>query len=102
MEEKLVEIKQVSEREIWIGENRLYLGEDNIPYVTSVAEIDEKIATVLREAGAIFKNMVTEKSYILGNLNTLINTLINTLNTLINTLIKEECTYQRQEKHGEK
>jgi len=34
MEEKPVEIRQVSEKEIWVGENRLYLGEDNILYET--------------------------------------------------------------------
>ena len=39
MEEK-AEIKQVSEREIWIGENKLYLDEDNIYYIVTVGDID--------------------------------------------------------------
>ncbi|MBE3140395.1 MAG: hypothetical protein IMZ53_07420 [Thermoplasmata archaeon] len=41
--EKKVEVKQVSEREIWVGENRMYLGEDNILYITLVGEMDEKM-----------------------------------------------------------
>ncbi|GAH16624.1 unnamed protein product [marine sediment metagenome] len=30
------------DREIWVGENRLYLSEDNILYETVVGEQDEK------------------------------------------------------------
>ena len=43
-------IKKVSEREIWIEENRFYLGEDNIFYMTVVREQDEKIALAMRDA----------------------------------------------------
>ncbi len=32
------------EGEIWVGENRIYLGEDNILNFINVGEIDEKIA----------------------------------------------------------
>ena len=46
------------EREIWVGESRYYLGEDNIVYVTIVGEVDEKIANKHREAGAKTINMI--------------------------------------------
>ncbi|MBC8357767.1 MAG: STAS/SEC14 domain-containing protein [Candidatus Aminicenantes bacterium] len=60
MEEK-VEVKHVSEREIWVEKHRVYLGEDNILYLTPVGESDEKIAIAMKEA--IFKliNMVEGK-----------------------------------------
>ena len=45
MEEK-AEIKQVSEREIWIGENKLYLDEDNIYYIVTVGDREEKENTL--------------------------------------------------------
>ena len=38
------------EREIWVGENRLYLGEDNIIYFTVVGEHNEKVAIEISEA----------------------------------------------------
>jgi len=57
------------EREIWVGKNRLYLGEDNILHVIVVGEIDEKIATAIKEADMKFKNMVEEKYDVLGDLN---------------------------------
>ena len=69
MEEKLVEINQVSEREIWVGENRLYLGEDNILYETLVGEQDEKIVLAIHEASIQLRNMVEEKVNILVDLN---------------------------------
>ena len=63
------EVKQVSEREIWIGENRMYLGKDNIIYVTAVGEIDEKIAVECKEAMFNLINMVEEKANYLIDLN---------------------------------
>ena len=69
MEEKLVEIKQVSEREIWVGESRLYLGEDNILYINIVGEVDEKTAIAIKEADLKFKNIVEEKFDVLADLN---------------------------------
>ena len=69
LEEKLVEIKQVSEREIWIGENRLYFGEDNICYITVVGEVDEEIAIAIKEIDLKFKNTTEEKMNILADLN---------------------------------
>ena len=69
MEEKSVEVKQVSEREIWIGEHRLYLGEDNILYVTSVGEIDDEIAVGFKEAILKLGNMVEGKMNVINDLN---------------------------------
>ncbi len=41
---------QEKDREIWIGENRLYLGEDDILYETVVGVVDAKIAIAFKEA----------------------------------------------------
>jgi hypothetical protein len=57
------------DREIRVGENRLYLGEDNVLYVTIFGEVDEKIAIALKEADLKFKNMVEEKYDVLADLN---------------------------------
>ena len=57
------------DREIWIGENRMYLGEDNILYVTVVGDIDEKTAIAMKEADRKFKNLAEEKFDVLGDLN---------------------------------
>jgi hypothetical protein len=56
--EQEVEIKQVSEREFWVGGDRLYLGEDNIVYVTSVGEVDEKKAIAIEEVFLKLLNVV--------------------------------------------
>jgi hypothetical protein len=50
MEESQVEIKQVSEREIWVGENRFYLDEDGIMYVEISGEHDKQIALEMKDA----------------------------------------------------
>jgi len=68
MEEK-AEIKQVSEREIWIGESRLYLGEDNILYINIVGESDEKTTVGMRTANNRLENMIKEKIDVLVDLN---------------------------------
>ena len=57
------------DREIRVGENRLYLGEDNVLYVTVFGEIDEKIAIAIKEADFKFKNMVEEKYDVLADIN---------------------------------
>ncbi len=57
------------DREIWVGENRLYLGEDNICYITVVGEVDEEIAIAIKEIDLKFKNMVEEKLNIIADLN---------------------------------
>ncbi len=69
IEENPVEIKQVSEREIWVGGNRLYFGEDNICYITVVGEVGEEIAIAIKEVDLKFKNMIEEKLNILADLN---------------------------------
>jgi len=55
VKEKKVEVRQVSERETWVGENRVYLGEDNMLYCITVGGSDEKRAIAMKEA--IFKLM---------------------------------------------
>ena len=69
MEEKPVEIKQVSEREIWVGKNSFYLGEDNIFYITVVGEVDGKTAAAVTEIDNKFKSMVEGKLNIFADLN---------------------------------
>ena len=69
MEEKPIEIKQVSERETWVGKNRLYLGEDNIIYETLVGEQDEKAAIAIKKASDKLKDMVEGKVNALIDLN---------------------------------
>ncbi|MFA4853027.1 MAG: STAS/SEC14 domain-containing protein [Bacteroidales bacterium] len=50
MEQKQIEVKQISEREIQVGENRVYLGEDNIIFFTAVGEHSDKMAAKINEA----------------------------------------------------
>lgn len=70
MEEKPVEIKQVSEKEIWVGEHRLYLGEDNINYITPFGGyMDEKRAIEASQASLRLMNMVQGKVNCLIDLN---------------------------------
>ncbi len=45
------------EREIWVGESRLYLDEDNIGYVTLIGEVDEKAADRYMDAALKMINM---------------------------------------------
>ena len=61
MEEKLVEMKQVSEREILVGEHKFYLGEDNIIYCTTVGNIDAEMASAFDDVTLKFMNMVEGK-----------------------------------------
>ena len=49
------------DRETWVGENRLYLGEEGIIYMTAVGEQDEKTAIGLRDAFIKIANMVEGK-----------------------------------------
>ena len=69
MEEGPVEVKQVSEREIWVGENRLYLDEDNVLCIINIGEIDEKIAIEIKEAVLKIMNMVEGKVHTITDLN---------------------------------
>jgi len=56
-------------REIKIGENRLYLGEDNILYVTNVGEVDEKMAIAIKEVVLKLMNVAEGKVHTLTDLN---------------------------------
>ncbi len=57
------------DREICAGENRLYLGEDNIFYITVVGEVDGKTAAAIRGIDRKFKSMSEGKFHVLGDLN---------------------------------
>ena len=57
------------EREIWVGKNRLYLGEDNIQYITIIGEVDEKMEIRINEASLNLVNMVERKMNTLIDLN---------------------------------
>ena len=48
-------------REIWIGENHTYLGEDNIMYTTIIGEVDLNTAIAIREVHINFLNTVVGK-----------------------------------------
>jgi len=64
-----VGIKQVSEREIWVGEHLLSLGDDNILYETLVGEQDERTVHKIIEATDKILPLVEEKLKILVDLN---------------------------------
>ena len=57
------------DREIWVGENRFYLGEDNILYTTVVGDTDEGMAIAYREASNKLSNMVKGKVHSLIDIN---------------------------------
>src|SRR3989339_691083 len=61
------EVRQVGEREIWVGESRFYLDEDNILYITSVGEFDDETAIANKKAFLKLLNMAK------GNLKQLID-----------------------------
>ena len=56
------------EREIWVGKNRIYLGEDNILYHTVVGDVDEKTAAAFKEADLTIRSKVKGKVNILIDL----------------------------------
>lgn len=49
------------DREIWVGKNRIYLGEDDIYHITVVGEIDERIALEFKETILKFNNSFGKK-----------------------------------------
>ncbi len=57
------------DREIRVGQNRVYLGEDNILYISVVGEVDGKTSAAIREIDIKFKGMVEGKVQVLGDLN---------------------------------
>ena len=56
-------------REIWVGENRLYFGENDIINGTYIGDIDVKMANELREANLKLMNLVEGKVKILNDMN---------------------------------
>ena len=60
---------ETQDREIFVGENQLYLGEDNIIYVIRVGEADEEIATDITNTGLKLADLVNGKVKILADLN---------------------------------
>jgi hypothetical protein len=56
-------------REIHIGENRLYFTEDNIICIVNIGEIDEKTALAMKEAVLNLMNRVEGKVHTLTDLN---------------------------------
>ena len=57
------------DREIWVGENRYYLGEDNILHITNVGPLDTEQAAAVREALTKLKSMFKGKVDVLVDLN---------------------------------
>lgn len=55
------------EREIWVGENRLYI-DDNIIGINIVGEVDDKMALTMKEAYLKLKNMIEDQNDILVDL----------------------------------
>jgi hypothetical protein len=68
MERQPVEIKQVSEREIWVGESRLYLGEDNILYETIVGKQDLETVIAIKDSFDKLRNLVGGKVNVLADI----------------------------------
>jgi len=58
-----------NDREIWVGESRFYLGEDNILYETVVGEQDRETAIAAMEAVDKLTSMVEGKVNVLIDLN---------------------------------
>lgn len=57
------------EREIWVGESRAYLGEDNTLNIAVVGDVDENVAIALEEATSELRNMAKGKVNYLIDLN---------------------------------
>ena len=57
------------DREIWVGEHRLYLGEGNILHITVVGDVYGETADAIREIDRKLKSTSKQKLYVLGDLN---------------------------------
>ena len=57
------------DREIWVGENRYYLSEDNILHITNVGPFDTEQAVAVRDALMKLKSMFKGKVDVLVDLN---------------------------------
>ena len=60
---------EVKDREIWIGEDRIHLGEEGTIYITAVGKKDEKDIINLRDAYIEMANMVEGKVNLLIDVN---------------------------------
>ena len=56
-------------REVWVGKNRIHLGEDNIVYFTAVGEHNGKMAIEINDAIMKVGEMFEEKVNVLIDLN---------------------------------
>ena len=65
----MVEIKQISEKEYKVGENRIYLGEDNTIYFIAVGEHNKETALEISEAVVKLTKLVEGKINVLVDLN---------------------------------
>ncbi len=57
------------DREIWVGENKVYLGEDNLIYINACKGVDRKAAILIKDAVLKLANMVEGKVSYLVDLN---------------------------------
>ncbi|MFC2048699.1 hypothetical protein ACFLR5_00590 [Elusimicrobiota bacterium] len=69
MEDNKIEINELSEREILVGENRIYLSEDKIIYFVNIGPIDEKIALKSCEVMLKLRDMSRGKVHFFIDLN---------------------------------
>jgi len=69
-----IEIKQVSEKEIWVGKNRFYLDENNIFHMIIIGDVDKKLASTMIEVTDNLGNVFEEKTLVLIDLNKVKNT----------------------------
>lgn len=67
--EEKIEIKQVSERELWIGKSRFYFGEDNIFQITLIGEGTEEASITAKNFYDKYMNTIEGKVNILADLN---------------------------------
>ena len=58
-----------NEKEVWIGESRFYLGEDNTIYVDIVGELDKKTAQDMRDAFYKLLKMIDGKGNVFADNN---------------------------------
>ena len=69
MEDNGIEIKQVSEREIWVGQNRIFMEGGNIQNIVLVGDTDAKTAKVLIDSLIGFAKSFEGKIHTLVDLN---------------------------------
>ena len=66
----MVEIKQISEREIWVGECKVYLGDDGIIYdIAEGNRNDKELALGIKEAVLKLSNLYEKKMNLFVDLN---------------------------------